>query len=120
MKYLKQFCIILTISFIGELLGYIIPMPIPASIYGIILLFLGLMTGIIPLDSVKETGKFLVDIMPVMFIPPAVKLLDSWGILRSSIIQYMIIVVSTTVCVMGVAGRVTQHIVRKEEEKKNA
>ena len=36
MKYLKQFGIILTISFIGEILYRVIPLPIPAGIYGII------------------------------------------------------------------------------------
>ena len=42
MKYLIQFLIIIAFSFAGELLHYCLPLPIPASIYGIILLFLAL------------------------------------------------------------------------------
>ena len=47
MKYVKQFFIILLISFVGELFKYLIPLPIPASIYGMVILFIGLMTGLI-------------------------------------------------------------------------
>lgn len=117
MKYMGQFIIILTISFIGELLSYIIPFPIPSSIYGIVILFLGLVTGLIPLKAVKETGLFLVQIMPVMFIPAAVGLIESWGIIKQSWLSYIIIMAVTTIGVMVVAGRVTQIFVRRGSEK---
>ena len=57
MKILKQFLIILAISFVGEILKYILPLPVPASIYGMVILFIGLLTGLIPLDSVRNAGK---------------------------------------------------------------
>ena len=57
MKYLKQFGIILALSFIGEFLNDFLPLPIPASIYGIILMFLCLKTKIIPLSAVEETAR---------------------------------------------------------------
>lgn len=82
MKYIKQFLIILLISFIGELMNYYIPLPVPASIYGMIILFLCLSTGIIKLSDVKDAGKFLIEIMPLMFIPAGVGLIDSWGVLK--------------------------------------
>ena len=82
MKYIKQLSIILLISFLGELIHYLLPLPIPASIYGLILLFVALLTGIVPLSAVKETGNFLIEIMPLMFIPSAVGLMESWGILQ--------------------------------------
>ena len=75
--------IILAISLVGEILKYILPLPIPASIYGMAILFAGLMSGLIKLDAVRETGKFLIEIMPLMFIPAGVGLMDSWGNLHS-------------------------------------
>ena len=75
MKYIKQFLIILLISFIGEGLNYLIPAPIPASIYGMVILFVCLCTKIIKLDDVKDTGLFLIEIMPLMFIPAGVGLM---------------------------------------------
>ena len=78
MKYLKQFLIILVISFIGEVLKALLPLPVPASIYGMVILFVCLVTGVIRLDAVKETGRFLIEIMPVMFIPAGVGLMSWW------------------------------------------
>lgn len=118
MKYIRQFCIILAISFVGEILNELIPLPIPASIYGIVILFIGLYTKIIPLDSVRETGKFLVEIMPVMFIPAAVGLINSWGLIQASWLPYLLVTAVTTVAVMAAAGLVTQFVITHRKEKK--
>lgn len=118
MKYLRQFLIILAISFVGELLNKLLPLPVPASIYGMAILFVCLCTGIIKLDSVKETGNFLIEIMPVMFIPAGVGLMASWGVLKPMLIPVSIITVAAIITVMAVTGRVSQMIIRHEEKKK--
>lgn len=123
MKYIKQFGIILTISFLGEVCNHLLPLPIPASIYGLVILFTGLLFGWIKLDSIKETGKFLIEIMPLMFIPAAVGLLESWGVLKPICIPVIGITLVTTIIVMAVTGRVTQFVIRmgnqtREEEVK--
>lgn len=56
---------------------------------------------------------FLIEIMPVMFIPAAAGLIDSWGVLRPLIVPIMIITVVITVFVMAVTGRVAQMIAQK-------
>ena len=114
MKYIKQFGIILTISFAGEICNRLIPLPVPASIYGLVILFLGLMSGIIKLDSVKETGKFLIDIMPLMFIPAAVGLLESWDVLKPICVPIVGITLITTIIVMVATGKITQLVIRCE------
>lgn len=88
MKFVKQFGIILLITFIGEVLHALLPIPVPAGIYGIVLLFLGLKTRLIPVSEVKEASSFLIQIMPIMFIPAAVGLIDTWDILAPSWIQF--------------------------------
>ncbi|GAA0767553.1 CidA/LrgA family protein [Clostridium subterminale] len=119
MKYVRQFGIILSITFIGEILKYIIPLPIPASIYGLILMLLILKSKIISLDQVKETGTFLIEIMPLMFIPAAVGLLVSWESLKDIYIPIIIITILTTVIVMTVTGKVTQLMIKLERMNKN-
>ena len=119
MKYVKQFMIIRAISFVGEALKYIIPLPIPASIYGMVLLFTALMTEIIKLEHVKETGKFLIEIMPVMFIPAGVQLMTSWGILKPVLLPVSIVTVVVIIIVMVAAGRVSQWIIRHDRKKEN-
>lgn len=115
MKYVRQFMLILMISFCGELLKYVLPLPIPASVYGFILLFAGLMTGIIRLEMVKEAAKFLIEIMPLMFIPAGVGLIASWDVLKPVLVPIAIITVVTTIVVMAAAGRVTQWVIRRQK-----
>lgn len=110
MKYLRQLLIILIFSFAGEVLHYLVPIQIPASIYGLVLLFIGLMTGLIQLSQVQETAKFLIEIMPMMFIPAGVGLLESWGVLKPILVPVILILVVSTVFVMGVSGLVTQGV----------
>ena len=119
MKYMKQFCLIMFISFLGEVLHHYLPLPIPSSIYGLVILFVGLMTGVVKLSHVEETGRFLIEVMPLMFIPAAVGLLESWGILAPIWIPIVGITLITTVIVMIVSGKITQFVIRLEnrEEK---
>ncbi|MCC8141412.1 MAG: CidA/LrgA family protein [Lachnospiraceae bacterium] len=118
MKYVWQFLIILAFSFAGEVLHFFIPLPVPASIYGIVLLFLFLEFGILPEKAVAETGLFLVRIMPILFIPAVVGIMDSWDILQSSWLTYLITLVISTFVVMAVSGGVTQLVINRR--KKNA
>lgn len=113
MKFLRQFMIILLISFLGEVLKMFIPLPIPASVYGLVLMLACLMTGILKTNQVKDAAFFLIEIMPVMFIPAAAGLIDSWSVLRPLIIPIMIITVVITVLVMVVTGTVAQMIAQK-------
>lgn len=118
MKFIRQFCIIIVISLLGEILKRLIPLPVPASIYGLVLLLAALQTGLIPLAAVRETSLFLVEIMPLMFIPAAVGLLESWGVLKPILPPVSIILVITTIVVMAVTGRVTQFVIRLDNRKK--
>lgn len=117
MKYLRQLLIILIFSFIGEVLHSLIPIQVPASIYGLVLLFIALLTGIIQLPQVKEAAKYLIEIMPLMFIPAGVGLLESWGDLKSILIPVLILLVVSTVLVMGVSGKVTQGMIQRSKRK---
>ena len=118
MKYLKQFGIIIFISFIGELMHGMIPLPVPASIYGLVIMLLALVSGVLKLSDVKETAAFLIEIMPIMFIPAAVGLMDSWGVIRPRLAAYAVITVVSLVVVMAVAGRATQAVLRWEKRHK--
>ena len=117
MKYLKQLLIILIFTFAGEILHYVVPLQIPASIYGLVLLFAALVLGFIKLPQVEETAKLLIEVMPLMFIPAGVALLESWGDLKPILIPVAVIMVVSTVLVMGVSGKVTQGIMNHAGKK---
>ena len=117
MKHLTQFCIILTFSFIGELLNKILPLPVPASIYGMVLLFVCLETKIVPESAVRETGAFMLGIMPVLFIPAAVGLISSWDIIRHSLLKFIVTAIVSTAAVMAVSGKTTQYLLKNDRKK---
>ncbi|MBQ0052056.1 MAG: CidA/LrgA family protein [Treponema sp.] len=117
MAIVKQFFIILTVSLIGEAAGYFIPLPIPGSIYGLILMFFALHFKIFKVSSVKETGKFLIDTMPLMFVPPGVGILGCLDVLKAHWWQIVLIAFSSTLVVMAVSGLVTQLIMKLKDRR---
>lgn len=117
MKYVRQFWIILLISAMGEALHVLIPLPVPASVYGLVIMLIALGTHIIRLEQVKEAAEFLIEIMPVMFIPAGVGLMSSFSVLRPVLVPVCVITLVTVVTVMVVTGRCSQWIIRREKRK---
>ena len=117
MKYLSQFLIILGYTLLGEALQRIIPLPIPASVYGIAALFLSLLFGILKAEQVKVAGGFLTGILPVLFVAPAVGILENWGLIRDALIPMLLLVIGSTVLTFGISGRIAQAIMKKGEKK---
>lgn len=121
MKYVIQFLIIAAFAFVGELLHWFIPLPIPASIYGIVLLFIALELKWVKVSDIREVSSFLIAVMPIMFIPAAAGLMESWGAVKSSVWEYALITIVSTFVVMGVSGAVTQFVIwrgKKNEQVK--
>lgn len=117
MKYIRQFGIILLVSFLGELLHYLLPLPVPASIYGIVLLFTALETHLLKVDAIRETSAFLLEIMPMLFVPAGVGLLEKWDVLRPVWLPFVVIVVVSTITVFAAAGHTTQLVMRRRQKR---
>lgn len=118
MKLLYQFGIIMAVTFLGEVLHFLLPLPIPASIYGLVLMLLALATKTVRLHQVKQAGDFMIEIMPPMFIPAAVGLVTVWADLRDILVPVVVITFLTTVIVMVCAGRVSQWMIRRAKKRK--
>ena len=117
MKYLIQFAIISGITFLGEVLNLLLPFSIPASVYGLVILLAALLSGVIKLEQVEETADFFNMIMPVLFIAPAVSMMDVLPGLGGSILPILIITVVSNIVVMPVTGLVSQAIIRYGRKK---
>lgn len=117
MRYIKQFSIIISVCFIGEILQRIIPLPVPASIYGLVLMFLALKIGIFPLDAVEQTSDFILSIMPLLFVPSTVGLITAGPILKRHGIYFLIIGILSTIVVFAATGIVAQAIIRLKNKK---
>lgn len=117
LKYLYQFGIILVFSFAGEILHNLLPLPVPTSIYGLVLLLAALQFNIIKLEQIKETGLFLVNIMPFLFVSAGVGLMNSFDLLKPILIPVSIITIVTTIFVMVVTGKTAELVIRKGSKK---
>jgi holin-like protein len=115
-KYLPQFLYILLFSFAGELLQALIPLPIPAAIYGLVLLLLALSTGLLKEEKVADASSFLISVMPVLFVAPVAKILVYWDLIAPNVAAIFVIVAVSTVFVFVVSGLVTKWLQGKKED----
>lgn len=119
MKYIKQLLIILLFTLLGELLAYVLPLPIPAAIYGLVLLFIALCTGVLKPEKIAETARFLISAMSILFIAPTVGILSHWGVILPNLVPIIVIVLVSTVLVFAVSGLVTKALLPKEGGEKH-
>lgn len=117
MKVLKQVLIIIVISLLGELLKYLLLLPFPSSIYGLIILFLALEFKIVKLESIKTISEFLITIMPIMFVPPSVGLMESYGLLKRLCIPVILVGIVSTFLIMVSTGSMAQLVIKKGGKK---
>ena len=92
----------------------LIPLPIPAAIYGLVLLLIALMTGCLKAEAIADTARFGIGIMPILFVAPAVNILENWGVIAPNLVPIVVIMVLSTFIVFIVSGVVTQLLLKKE------
>ena len=114
--YLKQSAWIFGFTLIGETLHRVLPLPIPAAVYGLVLLFAALCLKLVKVEQIDKISNFLLTILPILFVSPAVNLLESWGIVAPHVIPIALLVLSSTVLVFAIAGVVSQLFCRKEKD----
>ena len=117
MKYVFQLMLILTISLAGELLYALLPLPVPASIYGLVILFVLLLTKRIKLEQVEETADFLMSIMPLFFIDSTVKTMNAYGLIKGRITALVLASFLSFAAVTVVTGLTAQGIIRMKKRK---
>ena len=118
MKYMIQIGIISTIAFVAELLHFIVPLPIPASVYGMAILFTCLCLGVIKLEDVEDVADWILSVMPIFFIAPTVGLIEAFGDIKGQVLPLVLICLVSTVVVTSVTGLIAQGIIRLRKEKK--
>ncbi|MFZ2644759.1 MAG: CidA/LrgA family protein [Trichococcus flocculiformis] len=117
MHYLKQFAVIIAISAISELLAIFIPLPIPASIYGMSLLFLLLMTGVLKLQQVENAANLLLGIMPALFVVSGAGLITSYGQIAENFLSWVAVNIGSTIMILATTGLLAQGMIRRKKAK---
>lgn len=117
MKYIPQFLYILSFSFIGEVLQAVVPLPIPAAIYGLVLLLIALATGLLKTEQVQDAANWMISIMPILYVPICVKILEYWGVISQNAVAIITVTVVSTFLVFAVSALVTQWLMKRRGAK---
>ncbi len=108
MKVLRQFGTILVILLLGEGIRMSTGISIPGTVIGMVILFILLMTKVIKLENIDMISKFLLDHLAFLFVPAGVGLISSLDVIGSAWLPIMMIVIISTVLVVGVTGWTVQ------------
>ena len=94
-----------------------LPLPVPASVYGLVLLLAALTFKLVRLEDVKEVGTYLTGIFPLLFVPAAAGVMELWAEMGAMLVPILISIVPVTVLVMVSADKTTQAMTgRKKKE----
>nr|WP_243127384.1 CidA/LrgA family protein [Faecalibacterium prausnitzii] len=104
----------------GEICHAVLPLPLPASIYGLLLLLAALRFGIVKLEQGKEVGLFLTGIFPLLFVPAAAGVMELWAEMGEMLLPIVIAIIPVTVLVLVSAGRTPQAFTSRRAAKKEA
>ncbi len=116
MNYIKQIGVIFLFTYGSEALVSVFNIAFPGSILGMLLLFIALKLGLFKVEVVKDAGNFLLSILPIMFVPLGVGIMEYFDVLRDKGLEIAVIITITTVVVMVVTGRIVQGIKKRAGE----
>lgn len=119
MKYLVQFCVIMVFVALGELLEYLIPLPIAGSIYGLVLLFLALVTGVVKPSWVSDVADWFHNIMGLFFVAPAVAIINIWGDIADVWWRLVLLLVLTYLISMIMTGVTAQALIKDKKAQED-
>lgn len=114
---LREFMLIFTINYVGMLLSKILHLPLPGTIVSLLLLFLMLQFKVLKLEKIENAGNFLLLNMTIFFMPPTVKIIDSYELLEKDLFKIIVIILVSTFLTMGITGKVVQLMIDFKERK---
>ena len=114
MKYLRQFCVILSFTLLGEALQRLVPLPSPAAVYGLLLLFAALCCGWVQQKQVEDVGSYLLTVMPELLVDPPVNILEHWKLIASQLASICLLIAASTVLTFVLSGRMTQFLMKRK------
>lgn len=120
MKESKGFLLLLICLFIGNIISLLLPISIPGSIIGMILMLIFLTTNWIKLEQVEDISKILIAHMVIIFMPGTINLISIYPEIAPYLIKLLLIAAFTTILVIVATGFTVQKMIQIMEAKKNA
>lgn len=118
MKIIYQIGIIFALCWVSEIVENLLPFAFPASVIGMLLLFVLLIFGILKVEHIREKSDFLLSNMAFFFIPAGVSIINYFDVLKHTWIQLVIICVLSTVITFVVTAWSVRLTIRWLERRK--
>jgi len=107
---LKSLFYIFMFLFAGEALRYLLDLPVPGNVIGMVLIFISLKTGIIKLEAVKPASDKLIKYMVLFFVPYGVGLMDLADVIKANWLSIVVAVIASTIITLYVTAIVEQKL----------
>ncbi|MCI7222694.1 MAG: CidA/LrgA family protein [Fusobacterium gastrosuis] len=116
---LNEFIILFIINYIGIIISKVFKLPVPGTIIGMVLFFILLYTKVLKVEKVENAVAVLILNMTILFMPPAVRILDNIHFLDGQFIKVIILIILTTLITMGTTGKIVQFMIELTEKRKS-
>lgn len=116
MKLLRQLAIILLIAYVGELVHTVFNLPIPGNVLGMLLLFIGLSTGIVKIKMIDTISNFLLEHLSFFFVPAGVGILACFPLLKDNWISFILVCILTTILIIVITGWTIQLYIKRSDQ----
>lgn len=123
MKIIKQIGILFSICWLSIVIEHFLPFAFPASVIGMLLLLLCLLTGLLKIEHIREKSDFLLSNMAFFFIPAGVQVINYLDILREAWLPLVLICTLTTILTFAATAcsiRLTLYLMQKGRRQTHA
>ena len=97
MKIIYQIGIIFSICWVSQIVEALLPLAFPASVIGMVLLFVLLAFRVLKVEHIREKSDFLLANMAFFFVPAGVSIINYFEVLQSTVWKLLIICLLTTI-----------------------
>ncbi len=119
LKLLRELCIILIISFIGNVINKVLKLSIPGNVIGIFILLAILCLGVIKVEDIEHVSSFLLKNLAFFFVPAAVQLMTCFKTISKVVFPILAVLVISSIIVIVVTA-LTVRIIKKRQDIKTS
>ena len=118
MRILCQVALLFFICVICEGLASLFPFPFPGSVLSMIMLLLLFFFKVLKPEQMKESSGLLLGNMMLVFLPSFVSIMNYLDTLKPIAVQFLLIIVISTVVTFLVGGAVVSLVFKLQEHRR--
>ena len=113
-RTLLSLCLLFAMLYLGKGLSILLPIGIPDSIWGLLLLFASLVIGIVKVEWVTPAARPLTRYMTIFFIPICAEIVEHIDILKSHFVSFVLANMLSTIVSLVLIGLFAQWVFHRK------